>query len=266
MEYDLTKGKTNFILVGIASLFGLIVIIIAYYIFSARFNKKSVYQTQSNASRAVNNSGNNSNNANNSSNSANNNTSLTNNTNSSSNSVNISNESSPGFNNNYYTDEVSSDPQVYSVSENIWTYDDAEAVCKSFDSELATYEQMVTEYKKGGNWCNRGWIKSDNNSLSKETAHPIQPGFYKQLQDNDPDNRDICGEVGLNRSTWPNPNLTFGVNCYGIKPDPRTHEKVKDRYLSDKEKKIQDQMVRIKKMKSNLSLLPFDSNRWSSPA
>ena len=46
-EYDLTKGKTNFILVGIASLFGLIVVIIAYYIFAARFNKRSIYEEDS---------------------------------------------------------------------------------------------------------------------------------------------------------------------------------------------------------------------------
>ena len=54
---------------------------------------------------------------------------------------------------------------------------------------------------------NRGWIKSDDNS--KETAHPIQQDFYNVLQDNEPERRDDCGDVGLNRSTWPNPNLTL---------------------------------------------------------
>ncbi len=257
MEYDLTKGKTNFILVGIASLFGLIVIIIAYYIFAARFNKRSIYQEKSRTMRSNNNSNNN----------AKNNDSMNNNSMNSDNSNNnsdVNNASSPGFNPNYFSNEVSSEPQVFSISENIWTYDDAEAVCKSFDSELATYEQMVEEYKKGGNWCNRGWIKSDDNSPSKETAHPIQQDFYNKMQDNEPERRDDCGDVGLNRSTWPNPNLTFGVNCYGVKPPPRTHEKVKNIYVSDKERRLADQMARVKKMKPNLSLLPFDSERWSA--
>tara|TARA_B100000902_G_scaffold356783_1_gene370708 strand:+ start:1600 stop:2373 length:774 start_codon:yes stop_codon:yes gene_type:complete len=254
-EYDLTKGKTNFILVGIASLFGLIVIIIAYYIFAARFNKRSIYQEKSTIKQSNNNSNDNNNNSINSNNS--------NNTNKSSSVNSINNVSSPGYNPNYFSNNVSTEPQVFSVSENIWTYDDAEAVCKSFDSELATYEQMVEEYKRGGNWCNRGWIKSDNDSLSKETAHPIQKDFYDKMQDNDPERRDDCGETGLNRATWDNTSLTFGVNCYGVKPPPRTHEKVKRQNLSDKDRRLAEQMARVKKMKPNLSLLPFDSQRWS---
>ena len=249
MEYDLTKGKTNFILVGIASLFGLIVVIIAYYIFAARFNKRSIYQKKSSNNQAANNN----NNANNSNKNDNKNSDTNN-------AVNIDNASSPGFNPNYYSDKVSSDPQVFSVSENIWTYDDAEAVCKSFNSELATYEQMVEEYKKGANWCNRGWIKSNGESLSKETAHPIQDEFFQKMQENEPDRRNDCGEVGLNRSTWDNNNLMFGVNCYGVKPSPRTHEKVKHQYLSDKDRRLAEKMNRIKKMKSNLSLLLLTAN------
>jgi hypothetical protein len=255
-EYDLTKGKTNFILVGIASLFGLIVVIIAYYIFAARFNKRSIYQDKS----TVNKSANNSNNANNNSN--NNQTKNVNNKNTSVNNAN--NTSSPGYNPNYFNNNVSTEPQVFSVSENIWTYDDAEAVCKTFNSELATYDQMVQEYKNGANWCNRGWIKSNGESLSKETAHPIQDEFYQKMQENEPERRNDCGDVGLNRSTWDNNNLMFGVNCYGVKSSPRTHEKVKHQYLSDKDRRLAEQMARIKKMKSNLSLLPFDSERWSA--
>ena len=249
-EYDLTKGKTNFILVGIASLFGLFVVIIAYYIFAARFNKRSVYQDKSTVNKSVNNSNNN------------NQTKTVNNKNTSA--YNTNNTSSPGYNPNYFNNNVSTDPQVFSVSENIWTYDDAEAVCKTFNSELATYEQMVEEYKKGGNWCNRGWIKSEDGSLSKETAHPIQDDFYQKMQENEPDRRGDCGDVGLNRSTWDNANLTFGVNCYGVKSAPRTHERVKNQYISDKDRRLAEQMARIKKMKPNLSLLPFDSQRWSA--
>ena len=256
-EYDLTKGKTNFILVGIASLFGLIVVIIAYYIFSARFNKRSIYEEdslrrKSKSAKDNSNESSNKNDTNNASNNASNNAIFNNN-----------NTTDPGYNSNYFSNKVSDEPQVFSISDNIWTYDDAEAVCKSFDSELATYQQMVNAYKEGANWCNRGWIKSDENSPSKETAHPIQDEFYQKMQENEPSRQDECGTTGLNRSTWENTELMFGVNCYGKKNSPRTHEKVKNRYMSDKERRLAEKVARINKMKSNLSVLPFDSERWS---
>merc|ERR1711990_274485 len=50
--------------------------------------------------------------------------------------------------------------QVFNIANNIFSYDEAEAVCKAHDSELASYEQVVDAYKNGAEWCNYGWSKN----------------------------------------------------------------------------------------------------------
>ena len=47
--------------------------------------------------------------------------------------------------------------QVFNVSENDYTYEEARAVCKAYGGDLATLEQMIEAHKKGANWCNYGW-------------------------------------------------------------------------------------------------------------
>ena len=47
--------------------------------------------------------------------------------------------------------------EVFNLSENKYTYDDAKLACKSFGAELATITQLNKAHKKGANWCNYGW-------------------------------------------------------------------------------------------------------------
>ena len=49
--------------------------------------------------------------------------------------------------------------QVFNVGNNLFTYDEAKNVCKSFDGELASLKQVMDSYKDGADWCNYGWIK-----------------------------------------------------------------------------------------------------------
>ena len=49
------------------------------------------------------------------------------------------------------------DKQVFNVSNNLYTYEEAQAVCKAFDASLATYDQIENAYESGGEWCNYGW-------------------------------------------------------------------------------------------------------------
>ena len=101
--------------------------------------------------------------------------------------------------------------EVFNISDNMFTYDDAEDVCKSFDSELASKEQLKMALENGANWCNYGWSKGGL------ALYPIQEGYYQQLKKSNSDKKNQCGFPGLNGGKL-DPELKLGVNCYGVKP------------------------------------------------
>jgi hypothetical protein len=57
-------------------------------------------------------------------------------------------------------EEAPSNSEVFHVSKNKYTYDDAKAICKSYNSKLATYEQIENAYKDGAEWCSYGWSEN----------------------------------------------------------------------------------------------------------
>lgn len=101
--------------------------------------------------------------------------------------------------------------EVFNVGNNKFTYDDAKYVCQSYGAKLATYDQIEEAYNKGGEWCNYGW------SADQMAFFPTQKSTWMNMQ-NDPDNKNNCGRPGVNGGYMENPNLKFGVNCYGVKP------------------------------------------------
>ncbi|NBO20084.1 MAG: hypothetical protein EBV03_12865, partial [Proteobacteria bacterium] len=42
--------------------------------------------------------------------------------------------------------------EVFHISNNLYTYNDAKSICKSYDAELATYEQIENAYNNGAEW------------------------------------------------------------------------------------------------------------------
>ena len=103
--------------------------------------------------------------------------------------------------------------EVFNLGNNLYTYDDAQAICKSFDSRLATYDEIEESYNDGAEWCNYGW------SDSQMILFPTQKSTWKELQ-KDPKTKHNCGRPGINGGHMTNPYVKFGVNCYGKKPDP----------------------------------------------
>jgi hypothetical protein len=103
--------------------------------------------------------------------------------------------------------------EVFNVSNNLYTYDDARAVCKALDSRLATYDEIEQAYNKGGEWCSYGW------SEGQMAYFPTQKSTWAELQKN-PNAKNNCGRPGVNGGYMDNPYLKFGVNCYGTKPKP----------------------------------------------
>uniref|UniRef100_A0A6C0JIY4 Link domain-containing protein n=1 Tax=viral metagenome TaxID=1070528 RepID=A0A6C0JIY4_9ZZZZ len=103
--------------------------------------------------------------------------------------------------------------EVFNISNNLYTYDDAQAICTAYGAKMATYDQMEDAYEKGAEWCNYGW--SDGQMI----FFPTQKSTWKELQ-KDPKRKNNCGRPGVNGGYIANPYVKFGVNCFGKKPKP----------------------------------------------
>lgn len=102
--------------------------------------------------------------------------------------------------------------QVFNIATNKYKYSDAEPLCKAFGAELATYDQVKEAWSKGADWCNYGWVKG------QAAIYPTQQVTYDKLQAGPEDQRGACGVPGVNGGYFDNPDLRFGVNCYGSRP------------------------------------------------
>ena len=70
---------------------------------------------------------------------------------------------------------------------------------------------MEDAYINGAEWCNYGW------SADQMAFFPTQKKTWEKLQAN-PATAYQCGRPGVNGGYMPDPNMTFGVNCFGVKP------------------------------------------------
>jgi len=107
--------------------------------------------------------------------------------------------------------------QVFNVPDNVFDYTDADAVCKAFGAELATYDQIENAYQNGAEWGNYGW------SAEQMAFFPTQKETYDTLQ-KIPGHEHDRGRVGINGGYIANPNVRFGANCYGQRPAITTED------------------------------------------
>jgi flagellar basal body-associated protein FliL len=101
--------------------------------------------------------------------------------------------------------------EVFNISNNLYTYDDAQSICSSYGARLATYDEIEQAYNKGAEWCSYGW--SDGQMI----FFPTQKSTWDKLQKTK-DHKNDCGRPGVNGGYIKNPYVRFGVNCYGKKP------------------------------------------------
>ena len=241
MNYPQLTGEPNFVLIGVSAVFGLLVIIMVYYIFISKNPQNSQNpQNQSNTMNTLANSSIMSSNPTKNNNPLSNNSGIT--------SIPIS-EPSPTLSNPTLK-------QVFNIKENIYTLDDAPGVCGALGADVATINQLIDAHKVGADWCNVGWTKDGL------AAFPIQYSTWKNLQDNDPGSRDICGVTGINL-VRNDPNLLYGVNCFGIKPEPKGNEKVKQVMLNDKQIAINAKIAQFQKNINAIGVAPFNSSSWT---
>ena len=136
--------------------------------------------------------------------------------------------------------------EVFNISENIFTYKEAEKMCKKLNCKLATYKQILEAQENGANWCNYGWSKG------QKAYYPIQKDYWEELQ-NGP-NKDMCGVPGVNGGNF-DPSLKFGVNCYGVKPKPDPN---KIKYTKNTRCGRKNNLKIIRS-----SIKPFSDCKWS---
>ena len=249
MNYPQLTGEPNFILIGISAVFGLLIIIIVYYIFVSKNSKGQNNQQQINSVQGL------------QLNSTNN--PLITKSNMASGSLEPVPINSGGVYAPVPTGVASatqSNPaisQVFNIKENIYTLDDAPGVCGALGADVANMNQLINARKSGADWCNVGWTKDGL------AAYPIQYSTWKILQDNTPDKRNICGAPGIN-IVRNDPNLLYGVNCYGVKPEPKGSEKIKQNIISDKQLAINAKIAQFQKNINAIGVVPFNANSWSA--
>ena len=150
--------------------------------------------------------------------------------------------------------------QVFHIPGNVYTYDDAKAVCKAYGAKIATLEQIESAYDNGAEWCSYGW--SDN----QMAFFPTQRETWNKLQKIKGHKHD-CGRPGINGGFIKNKNVKFGVNCYGYKPRMSKAERkaieTQGLYPKTMEDKYEDYKVNHYRRKlKDIIIAPFNKQSW----
>lgn len=119
-------------------------------------------------------------------------------------STNIKKNSLKGF-------KTYSNPEVFNIKENAHRFAEAEDICKRYNARLADKSELLQAQKDGANWCNLGWL------TSQDAYYPTQQEQIDIANKWPVEFRGGCGKVGVNGGFYP-AQLKLSVNCYGIKP------------------------------------------------
>ena len=158
--------------------------------------------------------------------------------------------------------EIRFKKQVFNIPGNYYTYDNAKALCSAYGAELATYDQIEKAYNNGAEWCNYGW------SADQLALFPTQKKTYDNLQ-TIPGHKNDCGRPGVNGGYIANPNVRFGVNCYGYKPKITSDEEELMKKTSPYPETAEDIAFqkKVDEMKGKLEQIlvsPFNYETWGS--
>jgi hypothetical protein len=147
--------------------------------------------------------------------------------------------------------------QVFNIARNLYTYAEAEPLCKAFGAELATYDQVKEAYERGADWCNYGWAKG------QLAVYPTQQATYDKLQAGPEDERGSCGVPGLNGGFFPNADQRFGVNCYGTRPTETPLDE-RQQFVSQHETAFDREVSRFRAELPSIAVNPWNGSQWSS--
>jgi hypothetical protein len=158
--------------------------------------------------------------------------------------------------------EIKFKKQVFNIPGNYYNYENAKAVCQAYGANLASYDQIEKAYNSGAEWCNYGW------SADQLALFPTQQKTYNKLQTIQGHEND-CGRPGINGGYIANPEVRFGVNCYGNKPKITSQEeeimKTATPYPeSAKDIAFQKRVDFWKNKVDQILVSPFNYDTWGS--
>lgn len=161
-----------------------------------------------------------------------------------------------------FSSKIKLKKQVFNIPGNYYSYENAKALCTAYDANLATYDQIEKSYNNGAEWCNYGW------SANQMALFPTQKQTYNTLQTIKGHEND-CGRPGINGGYMANPQIRFGVNCYGFKPKINSREeelmKTSTPYPETKEdKEFQKKVDFWKNQIDKILVSPFNYNIWGA--
>ena len=156
--------------------------------------------------------------------------------------------------------EIKFRKQVFNIPGNDYTYENAKAICSAYGAQLADYNQVEKAYNNGAEWCNYGW------SQDQMALFPTQVQTYNKLQKIEGHEHD-CGRPGINGGYIANPNVRYGVNCYGYKPeiDEEEQELMEDTTPypeSNKDLALKKRVDYWKNHIDDILVSPFNYNTW----
>ena len=154
-----------------------------------------------------------------------------------------------------------SNKEVFNVSSNDYTYYDAEPLCRALGAELATYDQVKDAWENGADWCNYGWVKG------QVAVYPTQRETWEKLQGGPDEEKEACGMPGINGGYFDNPEMKFGVTCYGDKPAQSANDErilVKNGAIprTTEMLKVDERVQDFKEQLGTIGLLPFNHKNW----
>ena len=157
--------------------------------------------------------------------------------------------------------EIKLQQQVFNIPGNNYDYENSIAICKAYGGRLANYGEIENAYNSGAEWCNYGW------SDGQMALFPTQKNTFDNLQKISGHEND-CGRSGINGGYIANPNVKFGVNCYGYKPKITPEEKnimssTTPYPQTQKDIDFQNQIDYWKTQISNILVSPFNYKNWS---
>lgn len=157
--------------------------------------------------------------------------------------------------------EIRLKKQVYNIPGNYYDYTNAKALCNAYGSRLASYKEVESAYKRGGEWCNYGW------SEGQMALFPTQQQTFDNLQKIKGHEHD-CGRPGVNGGYIDNKDVRFGVNCYGYKPKITSEEEEMMQHttpypITAEDIKFQKQTDFWKTKIDDILVSPFNSDKWS---
>ena len=143
--------------------------------------------------------------------------------------------------------------EVFYVSKDKYTYDEAPAVCAVYNADLATYDQVADAFTKGAEWCGYGW------TMGGMALFPTQEATWTRFQQElDLNKRTKCGRPGVNGGYF-DPKTKFGVNCYGIKPGCNNQK-----YPIPLDDGVDSEKLKALRANSGaLKVSPFNRSAWS---